>query len=373
MYLDRFLEEYRDYLQAKDPIDESYPELLTEFEKYILDVNMIEVLNLFRYNLEYLESNIDKIEGDIISLYDNLSNKIDKVVDLSESYQRLNTHEFNKSASINNLIIYDLKSRQAFDHYLNSLSLPRIGVIKNLRPEGVDRSNIGSVESYRVPSGRSDSLVSIKVLDENNTSLKRSVCVSKSGLELLSTTDKVFNIPTGTNTVKVITDNVDISKPSYTSVDLLTHNYSQYLRVSFEDKLFRKEGKQLKLVIDKDVPTDCYITGKLTVRYGSVLESVYFNVGNGKKILTPHSESKGITTDLYGNVVSEDSVENDDLVLGDEYSTNESIIKYKGNGVFDISRINSKTFNVNLSFSLYSVSNNTKTPQIKGLYAYVTD
>ena len=52
--------------------------------------------------------------------------------------------------------------------------------------------------------------------------------------------------------------------------------------------------------------------------------------------------------------------------------TNETI-KYLNNNIFDISKLNSSEFKLTLSLDLFSLYDNTKTPLIKGIYAYVTD
>lgn len=372
MFIDKFVEEYRDYLQAREMLFDFYESELSPNERYVLDIQTQDILRLFDFNLEFLEGNIDNIKKDINYLYSNISSKLSKIVDLAEGYQKLNTNELTES-KINNLIVFDIKNRDNYDEYLNSICLPRISVVKSLKSNSVLREHINAVEKYKIPPNKVQIIGKVSIIDSNNTSLKRIVCSSKDGTELLSTTNNIFEIPLETYEVSVFTDNIDKTPVNFTTVDFLSHEYSSDLRISFEDKLLKKEGKQLKIVIDKDVPTDCYITGKLTIRYGDVSESSYFNIGNGRKILTLHSESKGEVTDIYGNRVQEDNTENDDYVLGEEYSTNPKIFSYKGNGVFDISNINSKDFYINLSFSLHSLLNKTKTPQIKGLFAYVTN
>ena len=52
--------------------------------------------------------------------------------------------------------------------------------------------------------------------------------------------------------------------------------------------------------------------------------------------------------------------------------TVKSILKLNNN-IFDISKLNSSEFKLTLSLDLFSLYDNTKTPLIKGIYAYVTD
>lgn len=372
MYIDKFLRNYRDYLQSLDLITDYYPSRLTRGEAYVIDRSTIDVLENFEVNLQYLEDNVDSVKEELSSLYSNIHKKLDKLVELSEGYQRLNTNELLDS-SINNLHIYSLKGREYYDVFLESLALPRQSVITNYKSSDIKRDNINATETYKIPSNRVEVLCQVNILDTASTMIKRIVCYAKDGTELLSTTKAIFEVPVETFNIVVITNNVNKDVPSYSSLNILTNKYGTHIRTSVEDKIFKKEGKYLKLVIDRELPTDCYITAKLTIRYKNVLEHVFFNIGNGSQILIPQKEAKGEAVDLLNNKVYEDTIEEEDLVLASEYSTNNEIIKYKGNGVFDISKVNSSEFTIGLAFSLYSITNNTKTPQIKALYAYLTD
>lgn len=372
MYIDKFLRGYRDYLHQLEMITDYYPERLSYEEEYVIDRNTIDVLENFDANLQYLEDNIDNVKDELKKLYSNIFEKLDKLVEVAEGYQKLNTNELIES-SINNLEIYSLKGKEYYDIFLDSLCLPRKSVIKNYKSSDITRDNINAVERYRMPSNKVEVLGQVNILDPSNTLLKRIVCYSRDGTELLSTTKTIFEIPVETFEITIVTDNVNKDVPSYSSLNILTNKYGSYVRTAVEDKNFKKEGKLLKVIIDRDVPTDCYITAKLTIKYKEIVEHVFFNVGSGSRILTPQREARGEIRDLLSNLVTEDIGIEEDLVLGEEYSTNEEIIKYKGNGVFDISNINSKEFTLGLSFSLYSLTNNTKTPQIKSLFAYSTN
>ena len=176
--------------------------------------------------------------------------------------------------------------------------------------------------------------------------------------------------------IEVITDNENSDKPFYSQMDILEDFYQKHSTVTLKDVPFIKEGSLLKLNVDFELPTECYTTVKLTLKYKDevteklIQETVYTDITNSKSILVNKQELNSLG--ISYNKIENSSVIDPDLLLVETFSTNPNVFKEISYNVFDISKINTKEFSISLVLDIYSITDKNKTPKIKGIYGYVT-
>ena len=368
--LNNFIQEYRDHLQDIELMYDYDLTTLSEHDKYVIHQYDVSILDTFISNMNYLDKNIILIKKDILNLFKNIHAKIDNIIEISEGYQKLNSNELIKD-TIENFVIVNLKDRELYDEYTQSISLPRLKGIKNIFSNKITRDNIDAIETYKIPN-TIDSLVKINIVEPTNTNIKRIIFFNKKGQEISFVSGKtIIDIPKDTYLIDVITDNIDENKNNYTFIDIIEKIYIKNETVTFNDIDFKKKGKYLKLVFDYDIPTACAVTVNCTIRASNFEQTVSYNLGNNNKIYIEAKNSTTDVKDLYGNDINLETVSDADIVMSNPI-TNETI-KYLNNNIFDISKLNSSEFKLTLSLDLFSLYDNTKTPLIKGIYAYVTD
>lgn len=370
--LNTFLQDYRDNLQSKGLINSYDLNSMTEHEKYVINTFNIDALENLLMNMNYLDSNIILIKKDLKKLFENIYEKLDNILELAEGYQKLNTNELIKD-NIENFLILNIKNRLLYDDYNDGICLPRTKAIKNILNTSIERDNINAKETYKLKNNIMDSILKVNILNVQNTILKRISFINSKGKEISYVSGKsVVEIPKETTTIEVATDNVNKDLPTYTSIDLIENLYVKSETVTFDDLEFKIKKKYLKLVFDYQIPTSCAVTVNVGIRSkNSFQENISFNLGNNNKIFTTVKNSKDIVQDIYGNKIDLENLKDSDIVLSDSKNTDN--IKYLGNNILDLSNLNTNEFILSLSLDLYSLTDSTKTPIIKGIYAYVTN
>lgn len=373
--IDKYIHNFRTKLQSNEVYvpTGTNKESPSDKELLVIEKHDIRVLEEFLGNMGYLNTSILEVTKNINRLYTNIYKKLDLLEEKAEGYQRLNTSELDTSDTIEDLKIPSLKDRSMYDNYLKGLALPRLSSYKGIFAQEINRGNLGATEIYKYNNTKTDSLLNINALDEYNTIVKSIEFYGKRNKLLASYSGRyLLDIPEGTQVIKVQTDNVDKDVTNYTSMDILAKNYVKQDTVTLDDIVFSKSSKLLKLVIDSSIPTSCSITAKVTVRNNKVNETLVFSVQNNREVYVNKEGAQGAIRDLRGNTLSIEEIGDEDVVLVQEYSTGDSI-KHLGNKVFDISKLNKEGFTLTISFTLYSLYDDTKSPVIKGVYAYVTE
>lgn len=64
------------------------------------------------------------VEEEVKALFNNIYKKLDKLEELSEGYQNLNTNEL-LTSSIHSFNIFDIKSSSNYDTYFEALALEK--------------------------------------------------------------------------------------------------------------------------------------------------------------------------------------------------------------------------------------------------------
>lgn len=359
MPIKEFLDNYRDYIISLSLLEYKNKENIQEFEKYSINYINIKKLEQLANNINFLDNSLEAIRLDIEKMFDNFYLKLDKLEKLSEGYQKLNTNEASENF-IEEFTTFEIKDRNLYDGFLKGLSLPRKHQLKNLLAKSIERSSVNVIETYKLSDKLVDTLLKINILDPSNTLLKRLSFLDKNNNEILFiSNDSLIEIPKTTYKIEVNTDNVDTNKFNFTSLNLMRLDYYKKGNTVLDDKIFRKAGNLFKLVIDYDLPEECECTLQLNVKShekGKLKnEVVYFNLGSKDEILL------------------EDNLTNDNYIYVNEYSTDESYIKYLGNKVFDISNITADEFTITLSINMYNLVNDIESPIIRGIFGYVTN
>lgn len=378
MAIDNYLKEYRDYFFVQESYLKDLHDNISENDMYVILTDTNNKLIELKNSMYFLDTNIMYVEEEVKALFNNIYKKLDKLEELSEGYQNLNTNEL-LTSSIHSFNIFDIKSSSNYDTYFEALALERTNNIKNIVTNKVIKNNINAVENYTLDTNNLEQFIKINIINPDKTSLVRVDFFNKDKVLIESINEKkLLNVPIETKFFDVITNNTESNQNHYTSVDLLNSVYTSTSSTTTSDVLFKKEGNLLKLVIDSDVPTNTYGSLIVTFKYKDIFdtnfkeEKVYLSVNNNNLVLLPKYDIKNDAYDFEGNSIDLSSSNNSDLFFTSEYSYN-NLIKHIGNKTFNIKNINAKEFSVSLTINLYSLIDNTKTPLIKGIFGYVTE
>lgn len=381
MAIDSFLNEYRDYMYTKNTLMGYLDHKSTSSDIYVVVKHCISVLKELQTNMLYLDKNLIDIEREIESIFNNVFRKIEKIEDIAEGYQNLNTNELS-SDTIKSFNGFDIQNKELFDQYYKGLTLPRKNKVKSLTTNFIERNNINGKEVYKGFIDKDTFFVKILTEDSTKTLIKKVEIYTKQDELLDEIYDKtLIELPKNAYQVVVYTDNTEANVPNYTRMDVLNDTFVDRASVNLKEETFLNNGKLFKLNINYNLPTQCYATLKLIFKYKNKSTNkaeqvtVYTSINNTRDVLLSKNEAKpnAALKDIFGNEINIQNISTTDTVLSPEYSTDESKIKYLGNKVFDISKLNTKEFNLSISVDLYSLIDKNKTPIIKGLFGYVTE
>lgn len=378
MAIDNYLKEYRDYFFVQESYLKDLHDNVSENDMYVILTDTNNKLIELKNSMYFLDTNIMYVEEEVKALFNNIYKKLNKLEELSEGYQNLNTNEL-LTSSIHSFNIFDIKSSNNYDTYFEALALERTNNIKNIVTNKVIKNNINAVENYTLDTNNLEQFIKINIINPDKTSLVRVDFFNKDKVLIESINEKkLLNVPIETKFFDVITNNTESNQNHYTSVDLLNSVYTSTSSTTTSDVLFKKEGNLLKLVIDNAIPTNTYGSLIVTFKYKDIFENnfkeekVYLSVNSNNLVLLPKYDIKNDAYDFEGNSIDLSSSNNSDLFFTSEYSSN-NLIKHIGNKTFNIKNINAKEFSVSLTINLYSLIDNTKTPLIKGIFGYVTE
>ena len=381
MTIKNFLEEVRFKTYVEDvvlPFDrtlEAHSTLMVQLKEALLKVEGL------KQSTEYSINSLHGIKKDVEGIFEKINDKIDILNNLAEGYQYLNTNDLDNDI-IHSFKVFNLKDRVGYNNLTDSLTLERLNKARELKPTTVKKANSSAEEFYKITSTYKDSLIGIVSSDKENTDLVRAELLdSKKNLlsVLLVKNGKILEpLSEDVKYVKVYTNNVDKDRPNYTSISVLDNRYDSYNSVIIGEGLFEKKGNLFKIIMDSKVPTESYMILELRVtyenKYTRELEeyTLIFNSITSREILVDKNTVKGRVTDLNGSQVDSSNVV-EDYVLVKENIDKSLPIVHLGNKVFDISGIKSDSFQISLKASMYNTTDNTKTPEIKGVFAYVTE
>ena len=381
MTIKNFLEEVRFKTYVEDvvlPFDrtlEAHSTLMVQLKEALLKVEGL------KQSTEYSINSLHGIKKDVEGIFEKINDKIDILNNLAEGYQYLNTNDLDNDI-IHSFKVFNLKDRVGYNNLTDSLTLERLNKARELKPTTVKKANSSAEEFYKITSTYKDSLIGIVSSDKENTDLVRAELLdSKKNLlsVLLVKNGKILKpLSEDVKYVKVYTNNVDKDRPNYTSISVLDNRYDSYNSVIIGEGLFEKKGNLFKIIMDSKVPTESYMILELRVtyenKYTRELEeyTLIFNSITSREILVDKNTVKGRVTDLNGSQVDSSNVV-EDYVLVKENIDKSLPIVHLGNKVFDISGIKSDSFQISLKASMYNTTDNTKTPEIKGVFAYVTE
>lgn len=191
------------------------------------------------------------------------------------------------------------------------LSLPRTALAKHFKPRKVHKANIEGEELFKI-NGYNGATLVVVPHDPENTEVVRVDILDAKGNRLSQITHK-GKLPEDARQVKVFSNNIDKDKPFYTTLTILDNTFQEESEIFFEES-FEKEGDVLKLIIDHYTPPTCSI--EVVVSSGGV------------------------------------------------------ILKELGKYMYDISKL-PQSFPLSVRLSL-ATSSPSFSPEIKGIYAYVT-
>lgn len=378
MAIDNYLKEYRDYFFVQESYLKDLHDNVSENDMYVILTDTNNKLIELKNSMYFLDTNIMYVEEEVKALFNNIYKKLNKLEELSEGYQNLNTNEL-LTSSIHSFNIFDIKSSSNYDTYFEALALERTNNIKNIVTNKVIKNNINAVENYTLDTNNLEQFIKINIINPDKTFLVRVDFFNKDKVLIESINEKkLLNVPIETKFFDVITNNTESNQNHYTSVDLLNSVYTSTSSTTTSDVLFKKEGDLLKLVIDSDIPTNTYGSLIVNFKYKDIFdnnfkeEKVYLSVNSNNLVLLPKYDIKNDAYDFEGNSIDLSSSNNSDLFFTSEYSYN-NLIKHIGNKTFNIKNINAEEFSVSLTINLYSLIDNTKTPLIKGIFGYVTE
>ena len=376
MAIDKFLEEFRDYMYTKDMLLDEINHSTSRSDLHVIVGYSNKVLKELLQSSLFLDSSLIDIEKEILDIYSNIHLKLDKILELAEGYQNLNTNEI-LSEPINSFSIFDIKSNLNYNSFYEAITLKNIKKIKNKTADRIEKNNINALEYYIFSEETINQYVKITLRDNDNTVLKR-INTFDINNNMINSYSEITMIRLEKDIVRieVVTDNENSDKPFYTQMDILEDFYQKHSSVTLKDVSFKKEGSLLKLNVDYDLPTECYTTVKLTLKYKDAIteklvqETIYTDITNSRAILVNKQELNSLNIPYVK--VENSSVIDPDLLLVETFSTAPDIFKEISYNVFNIAKVNAEEFSISIVLDIYSTMDKNKTPKIKGIYGYVT-
>lgn len=376
MAIDSFLKEYRDYMFTKDMLLDSIDKSSSRSDLYVIMEYSGKILKDLLDSSLFIDTAILDIEKEVEDIYSRIDLKLDKILELAEGYQNLNTNEM-LSEPINSFSIFNIKNNGNYNTFFDALTLKNIKKIKNKTPDRIDKDNVNAVEYFIFDEETKNHYVKISVKEDTNTILKK-INIYNIDNELIESYNEslLIRLSKEIARIEVITDNEISDKAYYTRLDVLEDFYQSHSSITLEDVAFKKEGSKLKLNFDYDLPTESYGTVKVTIKYKDLLtskivqETIYTGLSTTRDILLDKQELESLNVPYEKTANS--YILNSDLIEVKTFSTNDKIFKETSYGIYDISRINADSFNISLVLDIYSLKDKNKTPKIKGVYGYVT-
>lgn len=376
MAIDRFLQEYRDYMYTKDLLLDKIDQTTSRSDLYvIIEYSGVLLRELLDSSL-FVDSAMISIEKEIEDIYDKIHLKLDKILELAEGYQSLNTNEM-LSEPINSFSVFNIKNNLNYNSFYNAITLKNINKVKNKTPDRIEKGNTNAVEYFIFKEDTLNNYIRVSLKETTNSILKTINVYNTSG-ELIESLSEpsLIRLDKDVARIEVITDNEVSDKAYYSKIDILEDFYQSHSSVNLEDVTFKKEGSKLKINFDYDLPTENYGTIKLTIKYKDsitnkiIQETIYTGLNTTRNILVDKQELESLN--IKYEKTKNSYILNTDLIEVKTFSTNEDLFKSTGYGVYDISKINSDNFTISLVIDMYSLLDKNKTPKIKGVYGYVT-
>lgn len=377
MSIDRYLTEYRDYLYTKDLMLDKIEDAVSRGDLYIINKHAISLITELLSNSYFIDSNLDEIEDEIKNIYNHIHDKISRLVDIAEGYQNLNSSEI-ISEKINSFKAFDIKSTPLYNTFLKAITLKNTSNVKNMKPRDISKSNIDATEDYVFNREFVNKFVRIKIKDPDKTIIKR-VSIFDKERNLIDTifSNRLILITEDIYMIRVTTDNEESNVLRYTDLDILDKNYLSKGSVNLPAEHFRKEGSTFKLNSDFNLPTGCYITLKITLSYVDsvtdkiIKETLYTSIDNDKNLIINKEELESLGVQYKES--SKKYLLDTNYTTVEELSTDYKIFSKRSYNVLNIKNINTEEFSIQISMDLYSVSNKLYTPEVKGIYGYVTE
>lgn len=376
MAIDKFLQEYRDYMYTKDMLLNKIDSSTSRTDLYVIIEYSGVLLKELSTSSLYIDTTIFNIEKEIEDIYNRIHLKLDKILELAEGYQSLNTNEV-LSEPINSFSVFEIKNNLNFNSFYEALTLKNINKIKNKTPDRIEKSNINAVEYFIFDENNINNYLRVNIKDSINTILKTINVYNHEGELIQSLSESaLIRLDKDIARIEVITDNEISDKAYYTRIDILEDFYQSSSTINLEDVTFKKEGSKLKINFDYDLPTENYGTVKITIKYKDNItnkikqETIYTGLNTTRDILVNKQELESLN--VRYEKTKDSYILNTDLIEVKTFSTNPNLFKSIGYGVYDISKINSDIFTISLVIDIYSLIDKNKTPKIKGIYGYVT-
>ena len=309
MAIDKFLEEFRDYMYTKDMLLDEIDSSSSKSDLYVIVEYSNKILKELLQSSLFLDTSLIDIEKEILDIYSNIHLKLDKILQLAEGYQNLNTMEV-LSEPINSFSIFDIKSNLNYNTFYEAITLKNIKKIKNKTADRIEKNNLNALEYYTFSEESINQYIKLSLRDNDNTVLKR-INTYDIDNNMINSYSEITMIRLDKDIVRieVITDNENSDKPFYSQMDILEDFYQKHSTVTLKDVPFIKEGSLLKLNVDFELPTECYTTIKITLKYKDevteklIQETIYTDITNSKSILVNKQElnSLGISYNKIEN------------------------------------------------------------------------
>lgn len=178
MAIDNYLKEYRDYLFVQESYLKDLHDNVSENDMYVILTDTNNKLIELKNSMYFLDTNIMYVEEEVKALFNNIYKKLDKLEELSEGYQNLNTNEL-LTSSIHSFNIFDIKSSSNYDTYFEALALERTNNIKNIVTNKVIKNNINAVENYTLDTNNLEQFIKINIINPDKTSLVGWISLTK--------------------------------------------------------------------------------------------------------------------------------------------------------------------------------------------------
>ena len=172
MAIDKFLEEFRDYMYTKDMLLDEIDSSSSKSDLYVIVEYSNKILKELLQSSLFLDTSLIDIEKEILDIYSNIHLKLDKILQLAEGYQNLNTMEV-LSEPINSFSIFDIKSNLNYNTFYEAITLKNIKKIKNKTADRIEKNNLNALEYYTFSEESLNQYIKLSLRDNDNTVLKR--------------------------------------------------------------------------------------------------------------------------------------------------------------------------------------------------------
>lgn len=379
MSIKTFVSEFQDYLFVK----RSYLQQLTKADLSASNIELAfkqteDILEEFKTNVEFLETNGRSINKELIEMFNSLEKKVDKINRFCSAIIGINSTT-DASDKILTLTPYNFDNTVPnWEHVQKCYMLPPKSSYTVVKPYSNNTSGASNKGLAKFLIDDTFSTKYLRISKDYATNINnivflnsvRDVIAEESLLSNLGQSEVILNIPSSTRLINI---EYEYAVSSELELTPLAFYHEEASSIALDDATY-KYGDTILFNIKSDIPFGCYAQIKLDLVFKDIndktihTETSWYPIDNDGKILI---KKKYLRNEIVSRVWSEGLfLDVDDLALisGESYVLCEPVYTKEFSPItessFKMNVKHAKTVLISPTLQLYSLNNQTSTPRI---------